>query len=77
MADITWPPFSSSAIVVPTAEGLGQAEIIAKSRRAMMYAVQGHIPQDRLEQFADLLEESIAAVNIEGAKVLRRTRGRR
>jgi len=58
-------------ILTPTPEGLKQAHLISHSRRAMMFAVQGHLPDDRLALFADLLEEYIDAVNTEGSKILK------
>ncbi len=61
-------------ILNPTPEGLEQARMITRSRRAMMLAVQSHMPDERLALFAGLLEEYIAAVDIEGGKLLKSSR---
>lgn len=64
-------------IVAPTEKGLEQARVIARSRRETMYAVQRHIAPDKLELFAELVEDYLDAVNTEGARILQELKGRR
>lgn len=56
--------------LLATQTGLRQAETIARSRHRMMQAVQGHFSAERLELFADLLEQYIEAVSAEGIALL-------
>ncbi|WP_052023702.1 MarR family winged helix-turn-helix transcriptional regulator [Caenibius tardaugens] len=64
-------------MMVPTEKGRKQARTIMESRRTMMYRVQSHLPQDRLDAFGELLEAYIGAVNVEGTRILKELRGRR
>lgn len=56
--------------VFPTDIGVEQGTLIDQSRRELMKAVHSHVSQDRLEIFADLLEEYLAAVTEVGSALL-------
>jgi len=57
----------------PTKAGLKQARTIHQSRQRMARAVQDHFSPERLALFADLFEEYIAAIAIEGRILLGET----
>ena len=55
----------------PTSAGLRQAQTRVDSREAMMREVQSHFTPERMEMFAELLEEYIAAVSTAGRALLK------
>ena len=63
------------ACLMPTDAGNRQAAAIATARRDMAQAVQGHLAPERLALFADLFEEYLEAIAIEGRRVLEDERG--
>lgn len=54
----------------PTEAGEKQAATIAQARFSMMGVIQSHFAPDRLKLFADLLEDYISALTIEGIAML-------
>ncbi len=62
------------AMLHPSPAGLKQASTIAASRREMMHALHRHFTPERLAMFADLLEQYIDVLTIEGMALLGQTR---
>lgn len=56
-------------ILNPTEKGLRQAGLLAQSRGKVMLAVQSHMAPERLDIFADLLDEYAVGLNAEGARL--------
>jgi DNA-binding MarR family transcriptional regulator len=58
------------ACLVPTTAGLRQAEAIAEERRTMTEAVHQHLTPEQLALFADLFEDYMRAIAIEGRRIV-------